>query len=405
MDHLTEASRFKRRRWLAYAITVGPLLALLTYKFGPEWKGCGWWLAHIWMQRLCTLPRPVQGGVIDFISNALGEGLTVVVVIDLLLRYRERQHMLEVIQASLQATLQLIFSGDTPEIFGQLSDQQRARIVRGSLVSTLGKEYGDGFYDQMVAAYLKRDVSYRKGFVYNIRCYESIPRPISKIFTTHINYDFFENISDEHLWVRQTVAYERCGSHKTKPLPKLFARFALNRKQLNTFIADDTLFFRELLRVSPSVRRYIQDLDDRGMDALVRNVMQLRISEISSGREIDYQVLQKRDADQCAFFEVEFHNPTGVLERAGCSMDFSLPHLRADKEFLVTLPQPVEPVAEVSFTKSALMKDLSYIPFISNFNSDTFKEEVIAQNKQIETIKIKIKGWAFPTGGLVFVWS
>jgi hypothetical protein len=235
-------------------------------------------------------------------------------------------------------------------------------------------------------------------------CYDDFPQLTSPTDFTPTKEKFLNLIGENYAWVRQDLAYTRHGKRSTGALPILLAKFTFDQLQLNQFISEDALFFRELLRFEDDAKSMLKSCTQDELDSLVREVFEFRAWSIDSKRALDFKVRWADIEKSPRYIQVEIENPSGAVEGSGCRLEFVLPHLRSDPQFLVTLPQPIKPEALISFEKSSKMTNLSFIPFISKFKDDALKVEMWPV-RDPKTIQIRISAWAFPTGGFVFTWD
>lgn len=353
-------------------------------------------------------PLPLIGSLVEFVQAsenakvltafgssvlaALYPALIVAVVLDIALKYNEAQQIL--------TTIKRVFAGEDSKIFSSLTDEVKGKIVRNSLVTTLGADYGAVAYDQIVSSYFTRKLGFRRSFQYHVRFEESLAVQTWKKTALAIANDL-RVASADYLWAHQDLSYTRHGFSSAEVQPVLKARFALTHGMLNRLISSELLFFRELLRVPESAQEKILQLDDGQLQELFRDVFQFRAHHPATGKELSARFHWQTDEFGERFIEADIENPSRRLEGSGCRLVFALPHLRSDPEFLVTFATPVEAGAKITVQGSSSMKNLRYIPFLSRFVPNNFEASDATENR----IAIDTKVWVFPTSGLMILWN
>lgn len=337
------------------------------------------------------------------VLTALLEGAVTICFLELIIRKSESRAISE----HITKTLEFLLGGGNKAVFAALAPKTKEAMVRSSLESTLGGEYGTVFYDQIVASYMGRQINFRSHFHYHITCHDSLP--LNHDALDEAERKFLAEVSHEHIWVEQDLAYRLHSAKPAEPMPYLYARFAFSHHQLTRFIGLDGLFFRELFRVPDAARNILFGYDDGELLFFLTEILGLSITDVLSGDALPYTVRwgqedNQSDASKGRYIEIKIANPSGLVEGAGCRLKFALPHQRSDTAFLVTLPQPIKPDAEISFTKCASMDSLSYVPFLSRFRDDTYIETMDPPGDPAR-IAVSIRHWAFPTGGMMFLWK
>jgi hypothetical protein len=130
----------------------------------------------------------------------------------------------------LKETLTSAFSGSSPNIFASLHDDMRQEIVRKTLTASLGEVYGDRVYYEIVQGYLAREKDY---------CY-----------------------------------------------------FAIDEDQLNEFLLDDDVFFREVIQLASETMALLLALSEAELDSFIRHVVKFRSTlEFDQTADLYYSVV------------------------------------------------------------------------------------------------------------------
>ncbi len=341
----------------------------------------------------------------QLILDSVIGALPAVIILDIFLKWDQ----IKQVNNTIVGTLAKIYGGAEQEIFSQLPDDEKRRIVRKSVVNILGEEYGSVLFDEILAPYLNREINYRDKFQYHISCDDVISDIDPNAASDDFVKDFINFTQKEHLWVSQKLGYTRFSSAETNEVPHLVARFAFSQDQLNQFIVTDELFFREIIRVPVEARKLLMGLDEQQLGRLFHAVFGLSVRSPNGKTKLKHSVHWASDDGGQKYVEVRIENPGASYQGSGCQLQFTLPHRISENEFLVTMPVPTSAGAEISFEKSPSMRRLSFIPFISSFRRKNYKVAYSPQAPDSvegpDAITIQMTGWSFPTSGLVFVWK
>lgn len=343
---------------------------------------------------------------LQLMLDALISGLPIVIVLDVFLKWNQ----LKQVNSTIIGTLLKIYGGAEQEIFSQLPDDEKQRIVRKSVVNILGNEYGSVLFDEILAPYLDKEINYRDSFQYHIACNDSLKIADNKVANSNVVREFLALTRDDYIWVSQSLTYTRFSATDNKQIPHLIARFTFSQDQLNQFIVTDELFFREIIRVPERVSTLLTQMSEKQLREFLRDVLGFRVFSPDGVTALSHTAHWIVDhSTHEKFIEIRIANPTNAYQGSGCRLEFTLPHDKFEKEFLVTMPVPTKSGAEVSFTKSPSMKNLSYIPFISSFRHKNYEAThhtaTPSDSDGPDTINIRLTGWSFPTSGMVFVWD
>lgn len=389
------------------AFLVIPLVALMALKYG--------WTANVALLLGSELVAQRAAGLTDYITRtpwvlelveALIGGFAITIVLGVFLKWDEIKR----VDSAITRTLVAIYGGAEREIFSQLPDAEKQRIVRKSVVNILGDEYGSVLFDEILAPYLDREINYRDNFQYSIVCRDALPIATGKATSTDSAKEFISLTKGEFIWVSQSLAYTRSSATDDKEIPHLYARFTFSQDQLNQFIVTDELFFREIIRVPESVRNLLYNMNERHIGEFFREILGFRVFSADGLTALNYSTHWIEDhSTREKFIEFRIDNPSNAYRGSGCRLEFTLPHHKTEKEFLVTIPVPTKSGAEISFTRSPSMRMLSYIPFFSSFRQQNYEAVPSTLTpgdiNGPETIKLHLTGWSFPTSGMVFVWK
>jgi hypothetical protein len=301
-------------------------------------------------------------------------------------------------------TIAQIFLGQNRDVFLQLDARLKRRIVRESLENLLESQYGSILYSQIVAPYLEEESPYRRAFRYHIACEDTLEIERPPLAPSPAAF-FLERTKDKFTWIRQEVSYTRHGFKIDRAQGQLVAVFAFTQAQLNSFVMNKgsrEIFFRELIRIPEEHKQFLFSLNDEGIMLVFTSVFRFRAYDPETRTKLETEIGWKTGAvPSDKYVEVRVRNPSGRLEGSGCRLEFVLPHDKADRQFLVTLPNPIEAGAEVSFTRSASMTTFSCIPFTSQFRTGGTTIDTSNPDK----ICITTGHWLFPTSGAMFVWT
>ncbi|MFZ1109716.1 MAG: hypothetical protein WAN43_15390 [Rhodomicrobium sp.] len=300
-------------------------------------------------------------------------------------------------------TLGSLFTSDRT-IFSQLSAKTRNAIVQNVLQVALPAEFADAVYQDVVKDYLEGEREFRRDFSYSIRFLDvyHLNTPMVKGPLYDV-VDKLNNATDEYLWVRQNMSYTHHLFHTVQdPFAdgNLKICFALTDVQLERFVHDDSIFFREVLQLDHQTVECLKACSTTELRSFVEDVLDFEISPTNKVEPLKYLVDWVSDPQGEQYIQITASSNRGVT---GCRIKFSHPHRRKSNHFLVTMPKPMQKGASILFEAAPSMKSISEIIFLPN---DSYKivRSAPSSNKG-EVISLETLRWTFPTSGMVLIWE
>lgn len=374
-----------RRVWTTYFLVVLTTAGVMAGRYWDLWKKFG-----------------VPDSVVDDLTTALLTFLLVGFFANLLL-IRSIQAG---IQETVKETLPLLFTADEQKsIFKELGPDTRATIVNQTLRAQLGARWGQLIYSDIVQPYMLEEQDFRRNLTYIIRCKdEAAPFCARDPQVIRLGGMLNENVGD-YMWVHQSMSYTREGYRVDDPVDFLRVQFLFSMGELEASFHDSSVFFRETLHVSNSVREQLVKLSQSQLLEFVRHIIHFEAYS-PQGNELSYSAHFLAGPEGGQVIEVTIQNPSGRKEGSGCRIDFALPHARDARNFIVTMPKPTEPGAEIVFEKAASMMELSEFSFLSG-PSDACEilHERVGPGPGPDRIKIRTRRWMFPISGVMFFWK
>jgi hypothetical protein len=307
------------------------------------------------------------------------------------------------IDDQIRDTLARLFSGADQNVFRALSDQARQDIVEKSLKASLGDEYGDRLYLELVRGYMSREKDFRSDYRYIITCLDSPRLPEPNVQEIEPLLARLRDNAHQYTWIAQDISFKRNGYSADRNEESLYFNFALSGDQLNEFFSHDAIFFREVLQFDTEVRNLVLNLSQPELLFFVRDVLRFRAKDIEKAdMELPYSVVWENTPHRGKYIRIVIKNPSGRLEGSGCGITFELPHFRQSSYFIVTMPRPIKTGAQITFNRNHSMMQLQPVIYLDR---EAYDEKVTPpESPDPQTIQVNTRKWVFPRGGITFVW-
>ncbi|WP_308911231.1 hypothetical protein [Pseudokordiimonas caeni] len=340
--------------------------------------------------------------IFDYLLGIVVDGLVVVAVLEILLRYQDSNLMRRVIAASITQVL-------TGKLKA-LDKEVQNTIVKESINSRLGDHYGTILFNEFIQPYIGGYKHYRDNFHYSVKfkgmTADSMPaiEGAGSAFVSALAAN-----TDRYNWNVQNIRYIRKGyTDGTAAAGFVSVHFYFSDDDLERSFRRDDVFMREVLSLDPKEREALHELlsDEKALEAVIRDVFCFRAWGVESQKPLTFTVVgHKGTLTNVTFIEIQVENESGHLEGSGCEIEFRMPWLKESTKFVMMLPVPTTPGAQLRFEKTENQRDLSMTSFLSQLDHDCYTTRIFPRTgSATETIEIETTKWTFPKSGVVYHW-
>lgn len=297
--------------------------------------------------------------------------------------------------------------GNDPNNFDHFSFSVKKQFVENSILSALRPTLGKAVFDSIVSSYFaesdKRKKNYRKNMQYGVDFFSPTQSHLddwSEFFNEP--RDFFDKT---YFFAQHFLTYKKIPA---SPIDCVHITLGFTEKTMQNFLRRDDVFYRDLIRLEDHLIKKVTEKckDAKSLEYFVRKILRFDIKgENFSWDDVEIS-LQYLSDDSNPYLEMI------IKCQNKYEPQFEIRHISIQDKltnmFLMTVPEPCDsPTLWLGSKKDML--DVLPRPLFSTVDPGAIRIE----RRQMEAGEldagterhyVRVDGWSFPLGGVVYVW-